>query len=123
MKKIISVFALALAFSIGAEAQTLTPAKSEVKLASNERAAMQYKETAKAEFTELSNFIEMNDDQKKIVWELTELKHQALSNPKLSKEEAQVTREGFGQKLMSVLTQEQLEKLKSNEKMFQRFFN
>jgi hypothetical protein len=115
MKKIISVFALALAFSIGAEAQTLTPAKSEVKLASDERAAMQYKETAKAEF------IEMNDDQKKIVWELTELKHQALSNPKLSKEEAQVTREGFGQKLMSILTQEQLEKLKSNEKMFQRF--
>ncbi|MFN3640170.1 MAG: hypothetical protein ACK4UK_04565, partial [Flavobacterium sp.] len=66
---------------------------------------------------------ELSDDQKKIVWELTELKQQALSNPKLTKEEVQMTREGFGQKLMSILTQEQIEKLKSDEKMYKHFLN
>jgi hypothetical protein len=122
MKKIISVFVFALAFSWGAEAQTLTN-KSEVKAVSNERASMEYKEQAKKEYDQLSNFIELSEDQKKIVWELTELKQQALSNPKLSKEEVQMTREGFGQKLMSILSQEQIEKLKSDEKMFKHFFN
>jgi len=121
MKKIIFVFVLALTTSWGVQSQTITN-KSDAKALSTERASMEYRETAKKEYDELSNFIELSEDQKKIVWELTELKQQALSNPKLSKEEVQLTREGFGQKLMSILTQEQIEKLKSNENMFKKFF-
>jgi len=108
MKKFIALFTLFLAFTISANAQE--------KKVSNE-------EAAENDITALISKVTIDPTLKKDLYTLMLMKHQTLSNPKISKEEKANASKAYERKIMSGLNDSQRKELLQYPELIKQLTN
>lgn len=111
MKKIVLLFALVLGFCFTTNAQS--------KLSTEETKELNYKERAFEDVVLLNKIVTLSPQVKKDLFTLMEDRTEALENSK-NIEEIKALYEKFGEKMMSALSPDQIEKLKSNQELYLR---
>ncbi|WP_395053711.1 hypothetical protein [Flavobacterium sp.] len=111
MKKIVLLFALVLGFCFTTNAQS--------KLSTEETKELNYKERAFEDVVLLNKIVTLSPQVKKDLFTLMEDRTEALENSK-NIEQIKALYEKFGEKMMSALSPDQIEKLKSNQELYLR---
>ena len=111
MKKIVLLFALVLGFCFTTNAQS----KSE----SDTSKELNYKERAFEDLVLLNKIVTLSPQVKKDLFTIMEDRTEALENSK-NIEEIKALYEKFGEKMMSLLSAAQIEKLKTDQELYLR---
>ena len=116
MKKLIAVVTLLLAFTITANAQD----KKVAATAANTKEKLSSEEAAKKDIAALIATVSITQDLKKDLYTLMIMKHDALSNPKLSASEKEALSKSFERKVLAGLDEVQRKQLMSNPDVLQK---
>ncbi|QYJ68471.1 hypothetical protein [Flavobacterium litorale] len=117
MKKIIAIVTIMLALGYSANAQQRN-ATTAVKQQNVEKVAIQ--KAAQKDLKALSDFVQLDDNQKQAFLGLFEYKHRDLATPNFSQERKDILAEVMEAKLNATLTADQAEKLSKNTALLQQ---
>ena len=115
MKNIIFAGLACLAFSTTMSAQQLDDSMSD------ERKEILMQETLKSDMILLSEYVDFDGTQEENLKSFLQLRMELLNDSTISKEEKAALKKGLGKKFLSLLNEGQIEKLKTNKELFEKF--
>lgn len=115
MKNIILAGIACLTFSTISQAQQLDDSMS------SERKEILMKDMLKADMSQLAEYVDFEGIQEENIKNFLQLRMELLNDSSLSKDEKATLKKGLGKKFLGLLNEGQIEKLKTNKELFEKF--